>query len=194
MAHVGARIAAERKLTGLSQTQLAQRMSYSLSMVRAVEQGREPASAGFVAAAARALHVEPEQLTGAPYRREIEQDGGPLEGLPELRVLLAEGMDVEASEPKSAAEAHAELATIDAAHRGDKGRVALNNLYVLIRQLYGALHAADSDAERSRVFTMLAHAYMAAGKACHRLQFLTLATQAYDRMEWAARYPWRCTA
>jgi hypothetical protein len=27
---------------------------------------------------------------------------------------------------------------------------------------------------------------MAAGKACHRLQFLTLATQAYDRMEWAA--------
>jgi transcriptional regulator with XRE-family HTH domain len=65
--HVGQRVAVERKIAGLSQAQLASRAVYSLSMVKAVEQGREVASPGFIAAVAKALGVEPEQLTGAPY-------------------------------------------------------------------------------------------------------------------------------
>jgi len=66
--HAGQIIAAERKVAGLSQRQLADRANYSLAMVKAVEQGREPASPAFLAAAARALRVEPERLTGTPYR------------------------------------------------------------------------------------------------------------------------------
>jgi transcriptional regulator with XRE-family HTH domain len=85
--NVGQRIAAERKIAGLSQQTLATRSAYSLSMIKAVEQGREPASAGFISAIARALRVTPEHLTGAPY-----DDGKPLsDAVNELSVLLAEG-------------------------------------------------------------------------------------------------------
>ncbi len=60
---IGNRVAVHRKLNGLTQAQLARQTSYSLSYVRAVEQGREPASPAFTAAVARALRVEPEELT-----------------------------------------------------------------------------------------------------------------------------------
>jgi transcriptional regulator with XRE-family HTH domain len=54
---VGARVAEERKLAGLTQYQLAARASVSVSLIRAVEQGRVPASPAFVSAVARALGV-----------------------------------------------------------------------------------------------------------------------------------------
>ncbi|MGW3470120.1 helix-turn-helix domain-containing protein [Saccharopolyspora sp. NPDC000995] len=57
-----------RKVAGLDQHALAQRASYSTSMVRAVEQGREPASPAFVAAVAKALNIEIQELYGQPYR------------------------------------------------------------------------------------------------------------------------------
>lgn len=105
----GGRIATERKLAGLKQVQLAQKATYSLSMVRAVEHGREPASPGFIAAVARAIGVEPEQLTGTPYRETIETDG-PLEGMADLRAILAEGLYVRAVEPGTLADMTAEMA------------------------------------------------------------------------------------
>ncbi|WP_280472896.1 helix-turn-helix domain-containing protein [Nocardia cyriacigeorgica] len=66
MTTTGDRIAGLRKLAGLKQVQLAQRARYSLSMVRAVEQNREPASPGFVAAVAGVLGVEPEYFEVPP--------------------------------------------------------------------------------------------------------------------------------
>ncbi len=181
----GERIAAERKLAGLKQVQLAQRTNYSLSMVRAVEQGREPASPAFIAAAAKALHVEPEYLTQTPFYDVLEQDG-PLEGIAELRSILAEGTYVRPVEPSPVAELATEMQGIDAAYRNDKGRIALQRIPALIRQLYGALHAAQTDSERGRVFTLLSAAYVTTERLCRRFGFTALAPVVLDRLEWAA--------
>ncbi|WP_156371467.1 helix-turn-helix domain-containing protein [Nocardia arizonensis] len=103
--NVGHRIASERKIAGLSQRGLAARAAYSLSMVKAVEQGREPASQGFISAVARVLRIAPEQLTGAPY-----DDGKPLsDAVNELSVLLTEGRYARASEPGPLAQLEADL-------------------------------------------------------------------------------------
>ncbi|WP_280451215.1 helix-turn-helix domain-containing protein [Nocardia cyriacigeorgica] len=187
MTTTGDRIAGLRKLAGLKQVQLAQRARYSLSMVRAVEQNREPASPGFVAAVAGVLGVEPEYLTGTPYYELIEKDG-PLEGLGELRSLLAEGPYVRAVEPPSLAELETEMAAVDLAYRNDKGRSALARIPVLLRQLYGALHAAR-DGERGRVFSLLCAAYVTTERLCRRFGFTNLAPTVLDRLEWAAEVP-----
>ncbi|ATL68716.1 helix-turn-helix domain-containing protein [Nocardia terpenica] len=187
MTTVGERIAAERKLAGLKQIQLAQKASYSVSMVRAVEQGREPAAPGFIAAVARALRIEPELLTGVPYYETLEADG-PLEGLAELGSILAEGADVRQVEPPALTELARDLSAINLDCRNDRGRAALLRLPVLIRQLYGAIDAAGDDAERGRVFSLLAHAYMQAEGLTHRFGFIALTMLALDRLEWAASY------
>ncbi|WP_280318170.1 helix-turn-helix domain-containing protein [Nocardia wallacei] len=181
----GERIAAERKLAGLKQIQLAQRTNYSLSMIRAVEQGREPASAAFIAAAAKALHVEPEYLTQTPFYDVLEQDG-PLEGIAELRSILAEGAYVRPVEPTPIAELTTEMQGVDTAYRNDKGRIALQRIPPLIRQLYGALHAARTDSERGRVYTLLSAAYVTTERLCRRFGFTALAPVVLDRLEWAA--------
>ncbi|PKW18093.1 helix-turn-helix domain-containing protein [Saccharopolyspora spinosa] len=180
---VGDRIAIERKLAGSNQTQLAQEANYSVSMVRAVEQGREPASPGFIAAVARALGVEPEQLTGTPYRATIEEDG-PLEGMAELRAILAEGSYVRPVQPGTLDEMAAEMGAVNLVYRNDKGRQALRRLPVLIRQLHGAAHAANADAERARVYSLLSSAYVTAERLCRRFGFMSLTTPAVDRLEW----------
>ncbi|WP_280257420.1 helix-turn-helix domain-containing protein [Nocardia wallacei] len=185
MTTTGKRIGAERKLAGLKQIQLAQRTNYSLSMVRAVEQGREPASPAFIAAAARVLRVEPERLTGVPYYAEIEADGGQLEGLTELRALIAEGPYAQGVEPPTLAELTAEIAAIDRDCRDDKSRAALARLPVHMRQLYGALHEAGS-AERGAVHNLLCAAYAAAERLCRRFGYMGLAVSALDRLEWFA--------
>ncbi|MET9290104.1 helix-turn-helix domain-containing protein [Nocardia beijingensis] len=182
--HAGQAIAAERKLAGLSQRQLADRANYSLAMVKAVEQGREPASPAFLAAAARVLRVEPERLTGIPYRELIEKDG-PLEGLAELRAVLAEGAYVRPLEPPPLAALAAEMAAVDLAYRNDKGRVALARMPDLLRRLYGALHNA-AHGDRGAVFSLLCAAYVTTERLCRRFGFIHLAPTALDRLEWAA--------
>ncbi|MBF4998370.1 helix-turn-helix transcriptional regulator [Nocardia sp. BSTN01] len=182
--HAGQIIAAERKIAGLSQRQLADRASYSLAMVKAVEQGREPASPAFLAAAARALRVEPERLIGAPYRDLIEEDG-PLQGLADLRAVLAEGRYVRAVEPPSLTELAAEMAAVDLAYRNDRGRLALARMPGLLRLLYGALREARED-ERGAVFSLLCAAYVTTERLCRRFGFIQLAPTVLDRLEWAA--------
>ncbi|WP_040869652.1 helix-turn-helix domain-containing protein [Nocardia exalbida] len=182
--HAGQSVAAERKIAGLSQLQLADRANYSLAMVKAVEQGREPASPAFLAAAARVLRVEPERLTGAPYRDLIEKDG-PLDGLAELRAVLAEGRYVRAVEPLPLAELAAEMAAVDLAYRNDRGRIALARIPGLLRNLYGALHEARED-ERGAVFSLMCAAYVTTERLCRRFGFIQLAPTVLDRLEWAA--------
>jgi transcriptional regulator with XRE-family HTH domain len=96
--HVGQALAAERKIAGLDQRQLANRAGYSLSMIKAVEQGREVASPGFIAAVSRVLGIDPDRLFGTPFLDTLEEDG-PLTGLAELRAVLTEGAYVQPLDP-----------------------------------------------------------------------------------------------
>ncbi|MBB5158062.1 tetratricopeptide (TPR) repeat protein [Saccharopolyspora phatthalungensis] len=134
---------------------------------------------------ARALKVEPEELTGTPYRDAIEQDG-PLEGMPELRAILAEAQYVEPVRPQAIEAMSAELEIVDLAYRNDEGRQALVRLPTLLRQLHGAAREAMTDAERGRVYSLLASGYGTAEKLCRRFGYLSLCTPAVDRLEWVA--------
>lgn len=182
---IGSRVAANRKLIGLTQAQLAAQCNYSLSYVRAVEQGREPASPAFTAAAARVLRVEPEDLTGTPYRATIEEEG-PLEGMTDLRAILAEGIYVQAAPPAPLSELAAEMDALNRTYRNDKGRQALQRLPILLRQLHGAVREAKTDTERAEAYSVLSHAYVTAERLCRRFGYMSLCTPAVDRLEWAA--------
>ncbi|NKY88359.1 helix-turn-helix domain-containing protein [Nocardia veterana] len=180
--HVGQRIASERKIAGLGQRQLAARANYSLSMVKAVEQGREVASPGFIAAVAKALGIDPVRLQGTPYLETLEEDG-PLRGLPDLRAVLAEGAYVRPLEPAPAAELRAELSAVETALRNDRTRRALELLPTVIRRLHGAVEAARSDADRATAHKMLCAAYIAAEGACCRLGYASLTALVLDRLD-----------
>ncbi|HWR48277.1 MAG TPA: helix-turn-helix transcriptional regulator [Pseudonocardiaceae bacterium] len=71
---VGARVAEERKLAGLTQHQLATRATVSVSLIRAVEQGRRPASPAFVSAVGRALGIGVADLLDQPFVRETRSE------------------------------------------------------------------------------------------------------------------------
>ncbi|MFE3280961.1 helix-turn-helix domain-containing protein [Nocardia sp. NPDC059239] len=185
--HVGHAIASERKIAGMSQRQLAARANYSLSMVKAVEQGREVASPGFIAAVANALRVDPDRLQGTPYVETLAEDG-PLEGLAELRAVLAEGAYVQPIAPPGRPELRAALTTIETALHNDRTRRAMTLLPTLIRQLHGAIAEAHSDSERLEAYEQLCAAYVAAENACCRLGYSSLTALVLDRLDWAATH------
>ncbi|WP_435592666.1 helix-turn-helix domain-containing protein [Nocardia sp. bgisy118] len=173
--HAGERIAAQRKIAGLSQRQLASRAKYSLSMVKAVEQGREVPSPGFLSAMARALRITPEQLTGAPY-----DDGKPLsDAVNDLSILLAEGQYARATEPADLVVLEAELGAAQRLYRTDRTRQTIEVLPGLIRQLHGAVRELADD-EKARAYTLLTSAYVLAEWSVRRTGHLVLALPALD--------------
>ncbi|MEU7477077.1 helix-turn-helix transcriptional regulator [Lentzea sp. NPDC042327] len=179
---VGANIARARKLRSYTQDRLAREIGYSVSMVRKVERGLEPAAPAFLSASARVLRVSVDELTGAPYQDTIERNGG-LDGLSELRAILAEGLHVRAIEPLALNELAAELDRVNLNYRNDKGKQALAKLPIVIRQLHGALYNATTDAERGAVYSLLSSAYVTAERIARRFGHLPLTTPTLDRLE-----------
>ncbi|MFF5031359.1 helix-turn-helix domain-containing protein [Nocardia salmonicida] len=173
--HVGKALAAERKIAGLDQRQLAARSGYSLSMVKAVEQGREPASPGFISAVASALRITPEQLTGAPF-----DDGKPLaNAVNELSVLLAEGRYARADEPGQLAQIEADLTAAQDLYRSDRTRQTIEVLPAIIRRLHGAARDLTGDGQ-ARAYSLLSSAYILAEWSARRTGHLMLALPALD--------------
>jgi transcriptional regulator with XRE-family HTH domain len=85
---VGHRVARQRKLSGLTQPQLAARAHVSVSLISQVERGLVPASAAFTAAVARALGIDIEALTGQPYGPVLTDPQADHAGIPALRFAL----------------------------------------------------------------------------------------------------------
>lgn len=173
--NVGQRIASERKLAGLSQRALAARAAYSLSMVKAVEQGREPASPGFISAVARVLRITPEQLTGAPY-----DDGRPLsDAVNELSILLTEGRYARALEPGTLAQLEADLFAAQQLYRRDRTRQTIEVLPGIIRRLHGAVREMIGD-NQAHAYSLLTAAYVLAEWSARRTGHLLLTLPALD--------------
>lgn len=172
---VGQSIAAERKIAGLSQRQLATKIAYSLSMVKAVEQGREVASPGFISAVARALRISPDQLTGAPY-----DDGKPLsDAVNGLSVLLAEGRYARAIEPGDLADIETDLRSAQKLYRRDRTRQTIEALPEIIRRSHGAIRDTSGE-QKAHAYTVLTSAYVLAEWSVRRTGHLMLALPALD--------------
>ncbi|MEU4322497.1 helix-turn-helix transcriptional regulator [Nocardia fluminea] len=185
--HVGQALAAERKVAGLDQRQLANRAGYSLSMIKAVEQGREVASPGFIAAVSRVLAIDPDRLLGTPFLDALEEDG-PLAGLAELRAVLTEGAYVQPIDPPPDAELARELVAVETALRNDRTRRALAALPELLRKAHGAVQIAADDTARARAYDLLCAAYIAAEGACCRLGYSSLTALVLERLDTAATH------
>jgi transcriptional regulator with XRE-family HTH domain len=137
---VGGRLRELRRLRGVTQQRLAERAHFSASLVTKVERGSVPPSSAFVAAAAKALGVQPSYLYGTDQRDAAEQPRAAAAGIGELRIALDAYDD-----PRP----EGEPITLD---------TALGRLIALGRRIYGA-RTPDNGAELAHLFH---HLYMLA--------------------------------
>jgi transcriptional regulator with XRE-family HTH domain len=86
---IGRRIARRRRARGLTQQGLADRAFVSVSLIQQVETGRKPATPSLVAAVATAMHIEPAEIYGQPYRGSTPQTDRVHASIIDLRRALA---------------------------------------------------------------------------------------------------------
>ncbi len=184
---VGQRVAQERKLAGWTQVKLAREASVSVSLVRAVEQGRAPASPAFVSACSRALNVGVAELLEQPYLRRTRAEHEVHASIPPIRrELAAYRMEPIDEVPVRALD---ELARDVAQASKLRHAVNLVQLGAELPGLLVELRAASytlTGSKRERAFGLLAEAYAAAGQVAYKLGYIDLASLTTERYEWAA--------
>ncbi|MGH3824621.1 MAG: helix-turn-helix domain-containing protein [Pseudonocardiaceae bacterium] len=186
---VGQRVAEERKLAGWTQVKLAREALVSVSLVRAVEQGRAPASPAFVSACARALNVGVAELLEQPYLRRNRAEHEVYACIPAIRRELAayhiEPPDDAPLRPldelaQDVADASTLRHAVNLAQLGTE-------LPPLLTELRAAVYTLNGT-DRERVFGLLAEAYAAAGQVAYKLGYIDLASLTTERYEWAAAH------
>ncbi|WP_280401334.1 helix-turn-helix domain-containing protein [Nocardia carnea] len=183
---VGARVAEERKLAGWTQARLASEANVSVSLVRAVEQGRSPASPAFISACARALKVGVPDLTDQPYPRDTRAEHLVHAGIPDLRRELAVyRIPPEDVPPRHSDDLAKDVARASQLRHGVKLEESGKLLPALLHDLRVAWYSTDGP-EQERIFGLLAEAYAAASQVVYKLGYIDLASLAVDRYEWAA--------
>lgn len=185
--HIGARIATQRKLRGITQRDLAAGTSFSPSLIAKIEQGARPASSAVISAAAKFLQIDRALLTGQPYvatgRDERALHGAVVEVRREVVAYLLPPGEDEA--PWDMSRLLAFTRAISAArHRADLQTLGVE-LPTTMRLLRQASHAS-SGSQREMVMACLAEVYYAARQFTYRLGYFDLASMLADRYEWAA--------
>ncbi|MER7851433.1 helix-turn-helix transcriptional regulator [Streptomyces bacillaris] len=181
--HTGTRIKEQRRLAGLTQRGLADRIPYSYSWLTQVECGARPASVDFVAAVARALRVDITVLTGQPYVTQMQEDR-----LAELIRPIREVLDLYdlGDDPQVTTRAVAELvsatAELCAQVRAAHLRAAATALPDIITELTVLCWRSPT----TELWRALASAYRTAHDITVKLGYFDLATVALDRLGWAA--------
>ena len=184
---IGARIATERKLRGLTQHRLAGRAHVSLSLLRAVEQGNRAATATFLAAVAKGLRVHRNVLTGQPYRTGDGSHDAVHDLVAGVRRELAAYClpPLSGGDPAPLEVLRAEVAEVSALRHA----AAPYELGVLLPGVLGDLRAAAyacDGVEREGVMGLWAETYYATRQWLWQLGYSDLASLTADRYEWAA--------
>lgn len=181
--HTGARVARLRTLHHLTQQGLADRAHVSLGLVRSVEQGRAPATPGFIGAVARALSVSTTEITGQPYIDELRADAldGLIQPIREALDVYDLGPDPDI-EPRGLDELSTDAEKLCATIRQTNLKAAAADLPALICETTTAAHLDPSD----DMWRTLATTYRTAYDIASKLGYVDLATTALDRLDWAA--------
>lgn len=176
---IGRRIARKRRARSLTQQGLADRAYVSRSLVQQVETGRRPATPSLVAAVAEALHVDPAELYGQPYRGATRRKDRVHEAIPDVRkaltyVDLAPTLDTEPRSLSELAKAIAEAKRLQHQTR----HVQLGaRLPALIEEL--TVHAHEGGTPRA--WRLLNQTHSLANSLCRRLGYTDLAQLAMER-------------
>lgn len=179
---IGTRVAAVRKLRHMTQRELARRANVSYSLVTKVESGHAPASPVFVAAVARALRVDPQRLTGQPFR-EIGPAATDADVLQVRRCLLAYDLPAEPDAPPRSL----------AALRIDVGRASelrrdcrFARLAAMLPGLLDELTRVVAAEPSSEGYALLAETFYAAERLGSGLGYDDVYVLAVERVSWAA--------
>lgn len=185
---VGLRVAERRRLAGWTQPQLAEYAKTSASLVRKVEQGKVPASPGFVAAVAKALRCTTADLTGQPYAPAAPRDVEAYNAISAIRAELA-AYDLDPQDQvttvRSLPEIAEDVADICKARRNAGFHKLGEQLPVLLPEVRAAVHR-NTGVERDQALVMACELYYSAHSLSHKLGFADLAAMAVERMSWAA--------
>lgn len=183
--HAGRRIADLRKINGMTQVALADTTSFSVSLIAQVETGKKPASAAFVAACARALHVDIGVISGQPYQAELRADH-----LEQLIDPIREGLDwydIGPADPQIRPRDTAVLAVIadDMCAKVRAGQ--LRAVAELLPSVMEEATAAAYTEETSDAWGVLGTVYRNAYDVSTKLGYQDLAAISLDRMDWAGQ-------
>jgi transcriptional regulator with XRE-family HTH domain len=186
--NIGARIAAERRLRGLTQLQLADRAHTSVSLLRKVEQGSRPATSALMTSVAKALGVPPSKLTGQPYFSGDRRIDAVHDFMADLRAevvayRLPPGDDELPARPVADLAATVRQVSRLRQH-ADYSRLGAV-LPEALRELRSAAFAY-SGPDREQVMRLFAETYDAARQFAYKLGYSDLASMLADRYEWAA--------
>lgn len=184
---VGARVAQERKLRGLSQHALARRANVSYSLLTKVEAGHAPASPAFLNAAARALRVERAELTGQPYRVNGQAAHAAVSAIRQALWVhdLPNDLDVTV---RSLPELEAAVGEVSRLRRATSFTRLAAGLPGLLDELHAGIHTeAWTGPDRGRLYGLLAETYYAVECLASGLGYEDLYLLAIERVEWAAR-------
>ncbi len=181
---VGRRIRAARKLApNLTQAALARRAGFSLSLVKAVEQGRVPASPAFVAAAARALGLTVFDLYDQPTPRFGEERST----IAELETAVMAGPALAGDDPPAPLDVlTARVRRVADYQRRSRYDASSATMPDLLAELHTAAAHASPGADAERAHGLLAMLYGCAVICLHRLGSV-LTGQAAERAATAAR-------
>lgn len=185
---VGRRVRAVRKLAGWTQERLAQQAHVSTSLVKAVEQGRMPASPSFISSTARALGVGAAELMAQPTEPDTPDEHLVHALIPPLRRELAmHRLPPAESEPVPRSLDELALAVTDASrlrHAADLSTLGAE-LPGILAELRHATFLLDGS-ELERAYSLLAEAYAAAGQVVYKLGYCDLSSLTTERVEYAA--------
>ncbi|MGW4201723.1 helix-turn-helix domain-containing protein [Streptomyces sp. NPDC004726] len=185
--HIGARVASYRKLADYTQREFAEAAYLSLGSVRKVERGERLPTHGFLIAAARALRVSVEELSGQPYRGENPADQrvhAPIQGI--RAAVRRYDLPADCHTPlRAVRELAADVRTASAYRAAAQyGRLGIM-LPGLLEELAAAVQCRTGR-ERRAVAGLLASSYYMAHGLAYRLGYSDLIGQLEDRLRWAA--------
>ncbi|WP_067573624.1 helix-turn-helix domain-containing protein [Nocardia acidivorans] len=183
---VGARVAQARKLKGWSQSRLAMETDISLSLIRAVEQGRRAATQGFISACAKALRTSSAELLGQPFPPTNAEDRELHGAIALLRNELA-AYDLPAPEIEVRPLAKLSQDVVQARrYRRDAAAPKLAAMLPpLVTEARALVHRSAGQV-RDHAYVLLTELYYDVRSLAHKMGYVDLAASAVDRMTWAA--------
>jgi transcriptional regulator with XRE-family HTH domain len=180
---IGRRISRKRRGRGLTQQGLAARANVSASLLQKVERGDRAATPSLVAAVAAALHVDPAELYGQPYRARYGGDQVHA-SIAEIRRALA-CVDVPPdldTPPRQLVELAAEVANLRRLQQAARDAQVGARVPAVLAEL--TVHAYET--ENPRAWTLLNNAQAIAAGIARRFGYNDLASFGIERAAAAA--------
>ncbi|MFF5248981.1 helix-turn-helix domain-containing protein [Streptosporangium sp. NPDC000095] len=185
---VGKRVRRARKRLGITQTELARRVSRAQSWVSGVENDSIPLdSIALINTVARVLRMHPNELTARPYRGDTPAEDRGHSAIPEIRRHL-ERYDLDPEWVGEVRSLDALRAAVEHAcwlRREARYTELADGLPALLSELQAATHLY-TEPDRGTAFGLLAFVYQTADSVTYSLGYADLSLIATGRVRWAA--------